>query len=88
MCSSLFEGRRIEIEFDDADEGLTLSRAMCERALLRRGSAVVVYVEDGGEISALNSSLKGIGDKIRFSDSKLYFLIGRLGGAILRITKA
>lgn len=87
-CSSSFEGKRVDIEFDDADEGLVLSKAMCKRARLKKGSAVMISVEGEQRIEAFESVLEATGDGLRFSNAKLYYLLGGLGGAIIRIRRA
>ena len=88
QCSSSFEGKRIEVEFDDADEGLTLSEEMCGRAGLATGSAVTIAVDDERNVEAFGSTVASVGDNLRFSSGRLYYLVGGLGGAIVRIRKA
>lgn len=36
----------------------------------------------------VDQTIAGVGKDIRISDSKVYYLIGREGGAILRVRKA
>jgi len=86
--SSSFEGERVDVRFDDADEGLTLSKQMCDRAGLRKGSPVTVSVEAESRIEVIESTIAGVSDDVRFSSSKLYYLVGGLGGAIIKIQRA
>lgn len=87
-CSSSYEGTRINIECDTADQGLVLSKSMCERAGMNRGSLATISVEGEQKIEVFESVVTKVNEALRFSNAKLYYLIGSLGGAIVRIRKA
>jgi hypothetical protein len=86
--SCTFEGKRIDIEFDDDDAGLSLDADICTRIGVRKGSSLTIVVEDDQKIQALESKVTAVKDKLTFSNEKLYYLVGRLGGAIIRLRKA
>jgi hypothetical protein len=86
--SSAFEGGRVDIEFDDADNGLTLSERMCSKTGTETGSRVSIFAEDDLKIQSFEGVVVAISDRPRFSNSKLYYFVGRKGGAIIRLRKA
>ena len=86
--SSEFEGKRVDIEFDDEDNGLTLSKEMCARTATRAGSKVLIFVEDDTKIQSFESKVRAVSSQPRFSNSKLYYFMGAKGGAIIRMRKA
>ena len=86
--SSSFEGKRVDIEFDDADKGLALTRGMSARTQTKVGSNVQVLIEDDLKIQSFESFVEAISEKPRLSNSKLYYFLGQRGGAVIRIRKA
>ena len=86
--SSEFEGKRVDIEFDDEDNGLTLSKEMCYRTATKPGSKVSIFVEDDAKIESFESKVRAVSSQPRFSNSKLYYFMGAKGGAIIRLRKA
>lgn len=85
--SSVFNGRQIDIEFDDIGNGIVLSNEMSRKINAKTNSAILVIGEDEQNpiISELN--VRSIGNNVSISDPKVYYFIGRNGGGILRIRK-
>jgi hypothetical protein len=86
--SSSFQGKRVDIEFDDEDNGLILSPAMSARVTADAGSKVLIFAEDDMKIQTFESVVKGVADTPRFSNSKLYYFVGERGSAIIRLRRA
>lgn len=86
--SSEFGGKRVDIEFDDEDNGLTLSKEMCSRTETKPGSKVTIFAEDDAKIQSFESEVRAVSSLPRFSNSKLYYFLGARGGAIIRLRKA
>ena len=84
--TTTYEGENVGLEFDDSGAGVFLTAEMARRLSVKSGSYVSVSVEDGAEVIRLKVS--GIGKGPRVSDQKVYYAVGREGGAILRIRKA
>ena len=85
--SSAFDGRRVDIEFDDADAGLTLTREMSLKVKAKVGSKLSVIAEDDGKTGSFESAVAAVSGSPRFSISKLYYFIGESGGAVIKIRK-
>jgi len=85
--SSKFAGGRVDIEFDDGGRGLTLSSEMCKKIRARTGSEVLIIGENEDKPQTSESFVQSVGEKLRISDAKTYYLVGRYGGAIIRIRK-
>ena len=88
LGATSFNGSRIEIEFDERDEGLFLTKEMSERIGTRRGSEVQVAFEVDDRPQVAETVLEGVRDHPRISNAKVYYGVGRSGGAIVRIRKA
>lgn len=86
--SSTYEGRRVDIQFSERNEGLRLSLEMCRRIGLEKGSCVTILVEEDERTHAIESVVNAVGDSLRFANPELYYLIGRTGGGVLIIRKA
>ena len=86
IASTTFGGSPVDIEFDDGDEGITLRAEMARRIHVRKGSPVSVLVEDD-KTQVTGSTVASIGKVLRISDSKVYYAVGREGGAIVRIRR-
>jgi hypothetical protein len=85
--ASTYDGRRVDIEFDDAGAGVFLPALMARRIHVRKGSKVTLSLEDGAiEVAVL--PFAGMSKTPRISDPKTYYAVGREGGSILRIRKA
>ncbi len=87
VASSTFAGDEVSIEFDDRNEGLVLSAGMAERIRVRAGSKVTIILENEGRPQVSESLIKSVGEKVRISDEKTYYFVGRTGGAIIRVRK-
>lgn len=84
--STSYEGKRVDLEFDDGDAGTFLSSGMAARLHVRTGSGVMLVVENERNI-VTKSVISGVGETIRISNSKAYYEIGREGGAVVRIRR-
>jgi ABC-type lipoprotein release transport system permease subunit len=84
--TSTYGGKKVEIEFDDRGEGVFLTSDMARRLHVRKGSLVSVSLEEEGN-KVNEFSVAAIGRSLRVSDSKVYYAVGREGGAIIRIRK-
>ena len=76
----------VEILFDDLDEGVFLTRAMAARIGARKGSKLSIVVENGAPLLA-EALFAGAAKVPRISSSKVYYTLGREGGAVVKITK-
>jgi hypothetical protein len=82
--STSYEGNEIRLEFDEDGDGVFLKSEMAERIGARRGLSLSVVVEDDSTTVA-DVKYAGAGKSVRISDPKVYYAIGREGGAIIRI---
>ena len=82
-----YGGGRVEFEFDDKDGGLSLTSEMAARLRVRRGSRVLIVIEDGSDRVA-EETVASVGEALRISSAKVYNAVGREGGAVLRLRKA
>ncbi len=85
--TTTYEGRKVDLEFDDDGEGVFLSAEMARRLHVRRGSHLSILIE-GEKNQLIDASVASVGRVLRISDPKVYYAVGREGGAILRIRKA
>ncbi|MDA4124920.1 MAG: hypothetical protein OK438_05670 [Thaumarchaeota archaeon] len=85
--STSLGGQRIDVEFEDADEGVTLTTDAAKRLHVRKGSPLAIYVE-GDRVQEFKTTAAGVGKVLRISHSKAYYAVGKEGGAIVRIRKA
>jgi len=81
-----YGGRRVDLEFDDAGDGIFLNSEMAGRLGVRKGSAIVVTVENDANMVA-KATIAGVGKTLRISDAKVYYAVGREGGAVIRVSK-
>ena len=81
------DGVRVDIEFDEKDEGVFLPREMCERIGVRNGSKVQVIVDNEDRPEVADAVVKGVRGTVRISNAKVYYGVGKSGGAILRVRK-
>jgi hypothetical protein len=85
--SSAFDGDVLNIQFDDKGEGVFLTSEMATRLAVRKGSRLNITVE--GETNQVSSAtVSGLSKMTRISDPKLYYGVGKEGGAIIRVRKA
>jgi ABC-type lipoprotein release transport system permease subunit len=85
--STKYEGKTIELEFDDKDAGVFLSPEMAARLRVRKGSGVSLIMENGRNQVA-GATVVGVGRIVRISNSKVYYGVGKEGGAVLRVRKS
>jgi hypothetical protein len=86
-ASSSYEGRRVDIEFSEKSDGLRLSKEMCNRVGLEKGSGVTILVEEDEKVHSIESVVAEVGETLRFGSPELYYTIGRTGGGVLVIRK-
>jgi hypothetical protein len=86
MGSTEYEGNTVSIEFDDDDLGVYLTTEMAKRLHVRKGSPLLVLVEDDRPES-IKTITSGVGPKPRISNAKVYYAVGREGGAVVRVKK-
>ena len=82
-----YRGKAVELEFDDGDAGVFLSSEMAARLKVRKGSRVLLTTENERH-QVSEAVVSGVGRTLRVSNPKVYYEIGREGGAILKIRKA
>ncbi|HZW84789.1 MAG TPA: hypothetical protein VFE91_02665 [Nitrososphaerales archaeon] len=81
-----YEGKTIEIEFDDDSEGAFLTAEMAKRLKSKKGTGLSVIVEE--EKSSISKvEVGGIRSSVRLSDPKVYYAVGKEGGAVVRIRR-
>lgn len=85
--SSSYEGKKVDLGFDDAGAGVFLTPEMSERLQVKKGSRVILTV-DSDSIRVIELVVAGLGTSTRISDPKAYYAVGREGGAILRLRRA
>jgi hypothetical protein len=84
--STEYEGKTISIEFDDGDKGVWLTPEMAKRLHARKGSPISVIVED--ERPELTKTvIAAVAGTARLSSAKVYYAVGKEGGAVLRLRK-
>jgi hypothetical protein len=86
MGSTEYEGKTVSIEFDDDDLGVYLTSEMARRIHVKKGSPIVVLVEDDRHESA-KTITAGVRPDPRISNAKVYYAVGREGGAVVRVKK-
>ena len=85
--STKYEGKTVELEFDDKDAGIFLSPEMAGRLHVRKGSRVSLVTENERN-QATDAVVSGVSDVVRISNSKVYYEVGKQGGAVVRIRKS
>jgi len=85
--STKYEGKTVELEFDDKDKGIFLSPEMAARLHVRKGSDVSLITENERN-QATDATVAGVGMTVRISNSKVYYEVGKEGGAVVRIRKS
>lgn len=84
--STEYEGRKIDLDFDDANAGVFLNSEMAGRLRVKKGSLISIIVEDDGN-QVTETVVASVGKSLRISDSRVYYAVGREGGAVMRVRK-
>jgi ABC-type lipoprotein release transport system permease subunit len=84
--STKYEGKAVDLEFDDGDAGVFLSSEMAARLRVRKGSKVLLVVESERNI-VTDAVVSGVGKTVRISNPKVYYDVGKEGGAVVRIRR-
>ncbi len=84
--TTTFEGKPVDLEFDDGDGGVSLTSRAAKRIHVRKGSPLSVLVE-ADRTQLVKTTVAGVGKEFRISDPKVYYAVGKEGGAIVRIRK-
>ena len=84
--STQYEGKRIDLDFDDGDSGVFLSSEMAGRLLVKKGSQLSIIVEGDSNLVS-ETKVASVGKSPRISDAKVYYTIGREGGGVLRLRR-
>ena len=82
-----YGGKEVSIDFDPKGDGVFLTAEMAERIGVKKGDPLSIIIEDDAHVLAKSVS-SGVGRKIRISDEKTYYTVGREGGAVLRVRRS
>jgi len=85
--STEYEGRTVDLEFDDRGGGVSLTSEMAARLRVKKGSRVSLIVENDAN-HVKEAKVASVGKSLRISDPQVYYAIGKEGGAVLRVRKA
>jgi hypothetical protein len=85
--SSEYGGRTVSIDFDDDDRGVFLTPDMAKRLHVRKGSPLLVFIDDDRH-EPVKITTAGVRPEPRISSAKVYYAVGREGGAVVRLQKA
>ena len=85
--STKYAGRQVNLEFDDGTRGICLKPDMATRLGVSRGSSVTIAVENDANLVA-TATVAAVGRALRISDPKIFYAVGREGGAVLRLRRA
>jgi ABC-type lipoprotein release transport system permease subunit len=81
-----YEGKQVDLEFDDGTAGVFLTSEMAGRLRVRKGSTLSIVIE-GEKNEIVEASVAAVSKALRISDPKVYYGVGREGGAVIRIRK-
>ena len=84
--STEYEGKKIDLDFDDANAGVFLDSEMAGRLHVKKGSSLLIVIEDD-DSQAARTAVASVGKPPRISDAKVYYAVGREGGAVIRVRK-
>jgi len=84
--STEYEGKGVDLEFDDKGAGVFLSSKMAARLHARKGSKVLLVVENERNL-VTDEEVSGVGKRVRISNPKVYYQVGKEGGAVVRIRR-
>ena len=82
-----FSGQPISIDFDDEDQGIFLNHEMAGKLGVKKGSRVSALIE-ADKTQAVQMAVASVGKVVRVSDSKVYYAVGKEGGAVIRMQKS
>jgi ABC-type lipoprotein release transport system permease subunit len=85
--TSTYGGKKVDIRFDDAGAGVFLTSEMAARLHVKKGSKVSLTLEEGSN-QVVEIPVAGLAKAVRVSDPKVYYAVGREGGAVMRLRKA
>ena len=85
--SSKYEGRKVNLAFDEGEDGLFIDPEMAKKVGTRAGAPVSIVVE-GETITIAQSCVAAVGKTLRVSDTKVYHALGKDGGGVLRVRSA
>ncbi len=86
IASTSYEGKGLDLEFDEENEGVFLEPEMAKRLGVRRGASLSIIVEDTAT-TVTQVRVSSVGSRVRISDARVYYAIGREGGAVIRIRR-
>ncbi len=84
--TTTYAGGQVDLEFDDGGDGVYLTSKMAGRIHVRKGSAVTLFVENE-RTQVSEATVSAVGRALRISDPRVYYEVGREGGAIIRVRK-
>jgi ABC-type lipoprotein release transport system permease subunit len=84
--TTTYHGSQVDLEFDDEGAGIFLTSEMAGRLHVRKGSDLSVIMENERSMIA-KATVAAVGRALRISDPKIYYAVGREGGAVVRIRK-
>src|SRR5439155_26795844 len=83
--STNFGESRVDIEFDDGSDGISLSPEMAKKIKVKVGSPVIIIGENEEKPQTSESTVISVGEMFRISDAKNYYFVVSYGGAIISI---
>ena len=84
--STEYEGDKVDLSFDDANSGVFLNSEMAGRLHVKKGSRVSIIIE-GDNNQVAETAVASVGKSLRISDARVYYAVGREGGAVIRVRK-
>ncbi len=84
--STRYEGEEVDLDFDDANAGVFLNSEMAGRLHVKKGSRISIVIEDDDNQVA-ETKVASVGKSLRISDARVYYAVGREGGAVIRLRK-
>ncbi len=85
--TSSFSGQPMPIGFDDGNQGIFLNHEMAGRLGVKKGSWVSALIE-ADKTQSVQMAVAAVGKVVRISDSKVYYAVGKEGGAVIRVRKS
>ena len=85
--STRYKGKTLDLEFDDKGEGVFLTAEMASRLRARKGSKVSIVIENESAL-VTDATVGSLGKAVRISSPKVYYEVGKSGGAVVRVRKA
>ena len=81
-----YEGKQVDLEFDDGTAGVFLTSEMAGRLRVRKGSTLLMVIE-GEKNEVVETNFAAVSKAPRISNPKAYYAVGKEGGAVIRIRK-